>query len=78
MTPRARRQARLLQAACVLALVALGLIVWSLLDPRPLPVVAAMSVAQGLGTLSFVAFLAVVVADLRRGQALEDREPPRR
>ncbi len=40
---------RILAAACVLALVALALIVWSLLDPRPIPVILAMSLAQGLG-----------------------------
>jgi hypothetical protein len=52
--------------ACVLALGALGLMVWSLFDPRPLPVIAAMSIGQGLGTLSFASFLYVVVVDLRR------------
>jgi hypothetical protein len=56
---------RVLIGACILALSALGLIVWSLLDPRPIPVIVAMSVGQVLGTLSFVAFLVVVVGDLR-------------
>jgi hypothetical protein len=51
--------------ACALALVALGLIVWSLLDPRPIPVIVAMSVGQVIGTLSFAAFVVVVVGDLR-------------
>jgi hypothetical protein len=62
---------RVLQIACTLALVALALIVWSLLDPRPIPVILAMSVAQGLGTLSFAAFLFVVVRDLRTTQRKE-------
>jgi hypothetical protein len=39
---------------------------WSLFDPRPLPVVAAMSIGQVLGTLSFLSFLYVVATDLRR------------
>jgi hypothetical protein len=56
---------RVIDAACVLALVALALIVWSLLDPRPLLVIGAMSVGQVIGTLSFAAFLFVVVADVR-------------
>jgi hypothetical protein len=56
---------RILLAACLLALVALALIVWSLFDPRPLPVIAAMSIGQVLGTLSFIAFLAVVASDVR-------------
>ncbi len=56
---------RLMTAACVLALAALGLIVWSLFDRRPVPVIAAMSVGQVLGTLSFAAFLLVVLGDVR-------------
>jgi hypothetical protein len=63
---------RVLQVACILALSALGLITWSLVDPRPIPVILAMSVGQVLGTLSFAAFLGVVVHDLRAGQRKED------
>jgi hypothetical protein len=63
MTPRTAH--RILTGACLTALLALGLIVWSLLDPRPLPVVAAMSVGQVLGTLSLGSFVYVVIADVR-------------
>jgi hypothetical protein len=56
-----RRVAR----ACVLALIALGLIAWSLVDPAPLPVIGAMTVGQLLGTLSLLFFLFAIVADLR-------------
>lgn len=64
---------RVMTIACVLALFALSLIVWSLLDPRPIPVIVAMSVAQILGTLSFAAFLVVVAGDLRsRYKAVPD------
>jgi peptidoglycan/LPS O-acetylase OafA/YrhL len=68
-----------IRLACLLALVGLGLIVWSLLDPRPIPVILAMSVAQGVGTLSFVVFLWVVGLDLRAAQRSQDRAgtPPR-
>jgi hypothetical protein len=58
-----------LRAACVLGLAALALMVWSLFDPRPIPVVVAMSVGQLLGTLSLGAFLFVVFLDLRRANA---------
>jgi hypothetical protein len=68
MTPR--RQTWLLSGACVTALVALALVVWSILDPRPVPVVIAMSVAQGLGTLSLLAYLWVVIDDLVRSRVL--------
>jgi hypothetical protein len=57
-----------IRVSCVLALAALALIVWSMVDPRPIPVVLAMSVGQVLGTLSFAAFLLVVARDLRAAQ----------
>jgi peptidoglycan/LPS O-acetylase OafA/YrhL len=57
---------RVLQAACVLALLALALIVWSMVHPHPIPVILAMSVGQLIGTLSFGTFLVVVAYDLRR------------
>ncbi len=57
---------RVLRIACVFGLASLGMMVWSLFDPRPIPVVAAMSLGQVLGTLSLGAFLVVVVADMRR------------
>jgi hypothetical protein len=57
--------ASLVRIACWCALAALALMTWSLFDPRPLPVIAAMSVGQVLGTMSFVAFLYVVAKDLR-------------
>ena len=56
----------LLDAACVFGLVALGLIIWSVVDPRPLPVILAMSVGQGIGTLSFLAYIWLVIDDARR------------
>ena len=59
------RSPKLIPAACILALVALALMVWSLFDPRPMPVVLAMSLGQALGTLSLGAFIAAVVADVR-------------
>ena len=76
-----KRQRLLLSIACVLALVALALIVWSIVDPRPVPVVAAMSVAQGLGTLSLLVYLVVVGEDLYKarvlGNAKRDDEVPK-
>jgi hypothetical protein len=56
---------KILRVACFFALASLALMVWSLLDSRPIPVVVAMSVGQVLGTLSLGAFLVVVVVDLR-------------
>lgn len=67
---RADRQRRLLQVAAVLAMVGLALMVWAVAVPTPMPVILAMSVGQALGTLSFLIYVVVIVADLRR------REPP--
>ncbi len=49
---------RLVRVAAVLALIALPLMVWSLFDPTVWPVLVALSVGQGLGTLSFLMSLA--------------------
>jgi hypothetical protein len=63
----ARRQApRLLVVACICSLAALALMTWQLFDPRVFPIIVAMSMGQILGTASFVAYLYVVMNDLRR------------
>ena len=78
---KSRMYGRILRAACFLALLGIALMVWSLLVPTPMPVLVAMSVGQVLGTLSLVAFLFVVVADLRRARLDRDlavSDPPNR
>ncbi len=70
---RTREYGRVLGAACIVALAALALMVWSLLEPTPIPVLVAMSVGQVLGTISLMMFGAVVLADLRRARL--DRQP---
>jgi len=78
----ARWEERLLRAACVLALAALGLMAWSLFDARVFPVMVAMTVGQALGTASFAAFGWVALRDLRRrlraarDARLSSRPPP--
>ena len=61
-----RSYERTLSAACVAALAAIALMVWSLFVPTPMPVLVAMSAGQVLGTISLLAFLGVVAADMRR------------
>ena len=56
---------RILAAACSFALLAVGLMIWSLFDPRPIPVIVAMSIGQVLGTLSLLSLGYVVAADWR-------------
>jgi hypothetical protein len=58
-----------LRISAVLTLVALALMVWSLLDPTPLPVMIAMSVGQLLGTIAFAIFGLIVFEDLARRRA---------
>ncbi len=67
---------RLVRVACILALVALPLMVWSVLDPRVWPVLVALSIGQGIGTFSFLLFLVAVARDLRVRSKL--REEARR
>ena len=57
---------KLLYASAVLTLFALALMVWSLLQPTPLPVMVAMSLGQALGTSAFAAYIYIVVRDILR------------
>ena len=67
----------MLQISAVLTLVALGLMVWSMVAPTPLPVMVAMTVGQGLGTLAFAIYGFVVIRDIRRSmRAKRDSIPP--
>lgn len=60
-----QRSERILRVASVLTLISLGLMAWAIVDPRPLPVIVAMSVGQGVGTLAVLLFAVVVLRDLR-------------
>jgi len=55
-----------LRAAAVVGLCGLACLVWALLDPRPIPVVFAMSVGQGLGATSLLLYVVVVLSEVRR------------
>lgn len=55
---------KLLYASAILTMIALGLMVWSLFVPTPLPVMVAMTVGQALGTAAFGAYGYVVVMDI--------------
>ena len=55
---------RILRFACWLALAALPMMTVSVFVPTVWPVLVALTIGQGIGTLSFVLFLVVVVRDL--------------
>jgi len=59
----ARSTRRILVVAAVLTLIGLALMVWSMAEPTPMPVILAMSVGQGLGILAFLLFGVVVLVD---------------
>jgi len=84
MNPRAKfekfldtaSRSRLMVYACVLGLIGLALMTWSLFDQGWIPVMAAMSVGQGIGTLSFALFLVIVIIDLRKAEFRRSITPP--
>ena len=55
-----------LRLSAVLTLIALALMVWSMMEPTPLPVMLAMSVGQGIGIMAFGIYLFIVVRELLR------------
>ncbi|MEP7051295.1 MAG: hypothetical protein ABJB12_13125 [Pseudomonadota bacterium] len=64
----------LVRVACVLALLALGLVCWSVLQPRPIPVILAMSAGHVIGGAAFACYLLAVILDAvqRPGPATEN------
>jgi len=86
MNPRAKfekfldnaSRSRLMVYACVLGLIGLALMTWSLFDQGWIPVMAAMSVGQGIGTLSFALFLVIVLIDLRQAEFRPSLPPAER
>lgn len=67
---------RILIYACILGLIGLALMSWSLFDQGWIPVMMAMTVGQGIGTLSLALFILVVLIDLRRA-TFRPSIPPR-
>lgn len=55
----------MLRVSCVLTLIGLSMCTWALLDPRPIPLILAMSAAQGIGTLAFLIYLLVIALELK-------------
>jgi hypothetical protein len=66
---------RLTRLSCWLALAGLVAMSYSIISPRPLPVVFAMSVGQGIGILAFLCYLLAVVLDVARQPARSSLPP---
>lgn len=71
-----RSVTHLTRTAAVLALVALAIIAFSVIFPRPLAVVFAMSVGHVIGGAAFVCYLLAVVLDVSRGPNVSRSFPP--
>jgi len=71
-------RSRILLYACILGLIGLALMCWSLFDQGWIPVMMAMTVGQGIGTLSLALFILVVVIDLERATFRPSLPPEKR
>lgn len=59
----------LTRAACVLALVALAIMVASVVYPKPLVVILAMSVGHGIGAAALGCYVLAVIVEASRSSA---------
>ncbi|HEU4734962.1 MAG TPA: hypothetical protein VFT22_44020 [Kofleriaceae bacterium] len=60
----------LLTISALLTLVGLALMVWSLLQPTPMPVILAMSLGQAFGIVAFALFgVAILIDQVRKQRA---------
>jgi hypothetical protein len=71
-----RSVGQLTRVAAVLALLALAIIVSSILYPRPLLVVFAMSVGHVIGGAAFACYLIAVLVDVSRSNRAADSVAP--
>jgi hypothetical protein len=73
------RNVQILRIASVLSLVAIGLIAYAILYPKPLAVMAAMSIGQGLGTFGLLLYGWVILRDVRSSRvARGESERPKK
>ncbi len=56
----------LLWWSAILTLIGLALMVWSVVQPTPLPTILAMSLGQVFGTVAVGLFVLAIIIDLRR------------
>lgn len=67
---------RLLRLSALLTILALILMIWSLLQPTPLPVMLAMTVGQAVGTIAFGLYGFVVWKEFRRLRRVRRESSP--
>jgi hypothetical protein len=74
-TLKTRSVGQLTRVAAVLALIGLATMVFSVLFPRPLPVIFAMSAGHAIGGAAFACYLLAVLLDLSRSGPRTDSIP---
>lgn len=62
----------LIRIACVLALVALAIMVFGLLVPRPLNIIVSMSVGHAVGVAAAGCYLLAILLDVAKGNGTEE------
>ena len=67
---------QLTRVAAVLALIGLFGMILSVLYPRPLVVIGAMSIGQGISAAAIVCYALAVLLDVTRGRSTTDSLPP--
>jgi len=67
---------KLTRAACVFALLGLALMSYSIIDPRAVPVITAMSVGHAFGISAFACYLFAVVLDARQSARIAAQPQP--
>lgn len=73
---RAQSVTRLTRLACVLALVALAMMSYSVISPRPLPVILAMSVGHAIGGGAFLLYLLAAILDAAKSGPRRNSDAP--
>jgi hypothetical protein len=68
----------LIRVACVLSLIGLAIMAYSIISPRPLPVILAMSVGQVIGGAGFACYLLAVIIDAASHPRPTPSSPPPR
>jgi len=69
-----RSVGQLTRSAAVLALLGLGIMAYSIVSPRPLPVILAMSVGHGIGAAAVLCYVLAIVLHASRGAAAQPPE----
>jgi hypothetical protein len=66
----------LTRIACLLSLVGLSIMAYSVIWPRPLPVIIAMSVGQLIAVAGLACYVIAVVVDVARHRERRSSAPP--